>query len=53
MISLNQSKKILCICDALLDLVPFAQFKKREKKNDGGVLLLVKVKSLHGCFSRF
>ena len=27
---------------ALRDLVPFAQFKKREKKHHGGLLLLVK-----------
>ena len=46
------------ISDALQDLVPFVQFKKREKTH-GGVLLLVKpttllkVTLLHGCFLRF
>ena len=45
------------ICDAL---VPFLQFKKHEKKTNGGVLILVKkpvtllkVTLLHRCFSRF
>ena len=37
------------VFDVLRDLVPFVQFKKREK-NHGGVLLLVK---FHVCFSRF
>ena len=27
----NLSEKILSMCDALRDLVPFVQFKKREK----------------------
>ena len=31
---------IFYICDALRDLVPFVQFKKR-KNNHGGILLLV------------
>ena len=31
-------------CDALRDLVPFIQFKKREK-HPGGVLLLVKLQA--------
>ena len=42
------------ICDALRDLVSFVNLK--NKKNTlGGVLLLVllKAKLLHGCFSRF
>ena len=48
-------------CDALRDLVAFAQFKKRENIH-GGVLILVKLQTsatllkltlLHGCFSRF
>ena len=30
-------------CDALRDLVPFIQFKKHEKKNHAGVLILVKL----------
>ena len=34
------------ICDALCDLVPFVQFKKREKKPHGGVLLLIKLQDL-------
>ena len=38
----------LDIYDALLDLVPFVQFKKREKNTHGTKLTL-----LHGCFSRF
>ena len=52
----------ICICDALRDFVPFAQFKKCENTH-AGVLLLVsfrpnpatflKVTLLHGCFSRF
>ena len=33
----------LNISDVLRDLVPFVQFKKREKKSDGGVLLVVKL----------
>ena len=44
------------ICNALCDLVPFVQFKKR-KNTHRGVLLhpatLLKVSLLHGCFSRF
>ena len=48
--------------DVLRDLVPFAQFKKRENTH-GGALLLVKLQTkacnftkvtpLHGCFSCF
>ena len=46
------------ICGALRDLVPFVQFKKREKhpwKRDtfSNVEGLLKVILLHGCFSRF
>ena len=49
-------------CDALRDLVPFVQFKKREKhpwmsvtfsKMAGQPATLLKVTLLHGCFSRF
>ena len=38
--------------DVLRDLVPFVQFKKREKHPCRSVTLL-KVTLLHGCFSRF
>ena len=48
--------------DVLRDLVPFAQFKKRENTH-GGALLLVKLQTKacnftkvtprHGCFSCF
>ena len=51
------------ICDALHNLVPFVQFKKREKRpwrivNFGKVVglnpaTLLKLTLLHGCFSRF
>ena len=45
------------IYDALRDLVPFVQLKKREKYSCSGVnlskVILVKVTHLHGCFSRF
>ena len=37
------------ICDALCDLVPFVQFKNREKHPWMSVTLL-KVTLLHGCF---
>ena len=40
------------MCDALRDLVPFVQFKKREKHPWTNVIFS-KVKLLHGCFSRF
>ena len=40
------------ICDALRDLVPFVQFKKREKKNHGGVLLLVKLQTVTYNFAK-
>ena len=50
---------LILIVDALRNLVPFAQFKKRENIH-GGVLLLVKLQAtllkvtlLIGCFSRF
>ena len=53
----------LYICDALRDLVPFIQFKKREKypwrsatfiKVAGlKTATLIKVVLHHGCFSRF
>ena len=35
----------LYICDALRDLVPLIQFKKHEKKSDGGMLLLVNLQA--------
>ena len=42
------------ICDVLLNLVPFVQFKKHKKNTHGGVLFSVlKVTLLRGCFSRF
>ena len=49
------------ICDAFHDLVPFVQFKKREKHPWRSVTfskaankgVLLKVTLLHGCFSRF
>ena len=46
------------ICDALCDLVPFVQFKKREKHPWGTVTFskvagFSKVTIHHGCFSRF
>ena len=41
------------ICDALHDLVPFVQFKKREKHPWRSVTFILKVTLLHGCFSRF
>ena len=50
-------------CDFLRDLVPFVQFKKREKHQSRSVTLskvagfypgtLLKVILLYGCFSRF
>ena len=43
-------------CDALRDLVPVVQFKKREKHPWRSINLpatLLKVTLLHGCFSRF
>ena len=42
------------ICDVLRDLVPFLQFKKREKHLWRSVTFgLLKVTLLYGCFSRF
>ena len=51
------------MCDALLDLVPFKQFKELEKHQRRSVIFskfagfwpktLLKVTLLHGCFSRF
>ena len=38
---------IYYICDALRDLIPFVQFKKRER-----VLLLVKFKALASIFTK-
>ena len=44
-------------CDALHDLVPLVQFKKREKNLWRNVpfskVTLLKVTLLHGCFLRF
>ena len=40
------------MCDALYDLVPFVQFKKREKHPWKSVTFN-KVAFFHGCFSRF
>ena len=41
-------------CDVLRDLVPFLQFKKREKHLWRSVTFgLLKVTLLYGCFSRF
>ena len=48
-------------CGALHDLVPFVQFKKREKhpwrsvnfSKVAGFSLQLKLTLLHGCFSRF
>ena len=48
------------MCDALHDLVPFVQFKKREKRPWRSATLLklkpatlLKLTLFHGCFSRF
>ena len=43
------------ICDVLRDLVPFVQFKKREKHSWTSVepATLLKLTLLHGCFLRF
>ena len=46
------------ICDALRNLVPLVQFKKREKHpwrsvNLSRVAGLLKLTLLHGCFLRF
>ena len=43
----------LQICDALRDLVPFVQFKKRQKHPWRSDKTLLKVALLHGCFSHF
>ena len=44
---------ILNICEALRDLVPSVQFRKRENTHGGVLLLVLKVTLLLGCFSRF
>ena len=54
---------ILEKCDALRDMVPFVQFKKREKHPWRSVIFskvasfspatLLKVTHFHGCFSSF
>ena len=41
------------ICDALRDLVPFVQFKKREKHPWRSVNFRLKLTLLHRCCSRF
>ena len=45
----------MIICDALRDLLPFVQFKKREKHpwRSAKPATLLKVTTLHECFSRF
>ena len=49
----NQMSNSFCtICDALRDLVPSVQFKKRENTH-GGVLRLVKVTTPPGVFFTF
>ena len=40
-------------CDALRDLVPFAQFKNVKNTHGGVLLTLLKVTLLHECFSWF
>ena len=48
-----------CIFDALHDLVPFVQFKEREKQPWGSdtfslnLATLLKVSLVHGCFYLF
>ena len=59
----NQSFPVFSICNALHDLVPFVQFKKREKNpwrsvnfsNVAGLkpATLLKLTLLHRCFSHF
>ena len=54
---------LLYICSALRNLVPFVQFKKREKHPRRSInfnkvakitkITLLKLTLLHGCFSRF
>ena len=56
--SFYQGTNFKVTCDALRDLVPFVQFKKREKHpwrrvTFSKVETLLKVTLLHGCFSRF
>ena len=62
--SRNASRVIfgsIIICGALLDLVPFVQFKKREKhpwrsvtsSKVAGFVTLLKVTLLHGVFHVF
>ena len=40
------------ICGVLRDLVPFVQFKKREKQPYGGMLILVKLQAEHWNFTK-
>ena len=60
-ITANFSKALAWICLEMLGLseknvcdvlAPFVQFKKRENTHEG-VLFLLKVKTLHGCFHVF
>ena len=57
MVSENLVSKATWSCDALRDLLPFVQFKKREKHTWRSVTFKaatsLKVTPLHGCFSRF
>ena len=57
MIPFPNSQPFTQIRDALYNLVPFAQFKKREKPLRRSVTFqpstLLKVTFLHRCFSRF
>ena len=50
----NKKEKVTNMnnCDTLRDMVPFVQFKKREKQLWGSATLL-KVALIHGCFRRF
>ena len=41
------------IYDALHDLPPFVQFKNVKNTHEEVLLLVLKVKLLYGCFSRF
>ena len=52
------SSFLFCNCGALRDLVPFVQFKKREKHpwssvNFSKPATLQKLTLFNGCFSRF
>ena len=54
----QENMKSISVCDVLRGLVPFAQFKKREKQPRKSVTfskfaILLKVAILHGSFSQF